>query len=94
MRHHDGLILAKEAGKTLNHPGHEGQQRNGSEVAVEFPQEQSHALSFRSQLYRRGICLLPASKQQIPRATMPRFGMTILWGSSNYTTACGHHAAG
>jgi hypothetical protein len=25
-------------------------------------------------------------KQQIPRAIMPRFGMTILWGFSNYTT--------
>ena len=28
--------------------------------------------------------LLPAAKQQIPRATKPRFGMTILWGFSNY----------
>jgi hypothetical protein len=29
--------------------------------------------------------LLAASgKQQIPRATKPRFGMTILWGFSNY----------
>jgi hypothetical protein len=37
------------------------------------------SLSFRSQLYRRGICLPPAAKQQIPRATIPRFGMTILW---------------
>ncbi len=34
-------------------------------------------LSFRRQLYRRGICFLPAAKQQIPRATGPRFGMTI-----------------
>ena len=34
------------------------------------------ALSFRSQLYRRGICLLPAAEQQIPRAATPRFGMT------------------
>jgi len=24
--------------------------------------------------------LPPAAKQQIPRATIPRFGMTILWG--------------
>jgi hypothetical protein len=38
------------------------------------------AWSFRRQLYRRGICFLPAAKQQIPRAAMPRFGMTILWG--------------
>jgi hypothetical protein len=27
-----------------------------------------------------GVCLPPAAKQQIPRATIPRFGMTILWG--------------
>ena len=33
-----------------------------------------------------GICLVPAAKQQIPRATMPRFGITILWGFSNYNT--------
>jgi hypothetical protein len=33
-------------------------------------------LSFRSQFYRRGIWLSPAAKQQIPRATIPRFGMT------------------
>jgi hypothetical protein len=38
------------------------------------------SLSFRSQLYRREICLPPAAKQQIPRETIPRFGMTILWG--------------
>jgi hypothetical protein len=25
-------------------------------------------LSFRSQLYRQGICFLPAAKQKIPRA--------------------------
>jgi hypothetical protein len=30
--------------------------------------------------------LLPASKQQIPRATRPRFGMTILWRFPNCTT--------
>src|SRR5258708_4170735 len=44
--------------------------------------KQLHFLSFRSQLYRRGICLLPAAKQQIPRATLPRFGMTILGGQT------------
>jgi hypothetical protein len=43
-------------------------------------------LLFRSPLYRRGICLLPAAKQQIPRATMPPFGMSILCEFSNYTT--------
>jgi hypothetical protein len=37
-------------------------------------------------MYWRGICLLPAAKQQIPRAKMPRFGMTIVLGFSNYTT--------
>src|SRR4029077_9264463 len=38
-------------------------------------------------VYRRGICLLPAAKQQIPRATLPRGGMTISFaGSSNYAT--------
>jgi hypothetical protein len=30
--------------------------------------------------------LLPSEKQQTPRATLSRFGMTILWGFSNYTT--------
>jgi hypothetical protein len=44
---------------------------------VQFAQQQPHPLSFRSQVYRRGICLLPAAKQQIPRATLPRFEMTI-----------------
>jgi hypothetical protein len=42
-------------------------------------QRQPRPLSFRSQLYRRGICFRPAAKQQIPRATMSHFGMTILW---------------
>jgi hypothetical protein len=28
----------------------------------------------------RGICFLPAAEQQIPRAIMPRFGMTIFFG--------------
>lgn len=40
-------------------------------------------MPFRSRFYRRGICLLPAAKQQIPRAIKLRFGMTILWGMSN-----------
>jgi len=47
---------------------------------VQFAQEPPHPLSFQSQVYRRGICLLPAEKQQIPRATIPRFGMTTLMG--------------
>jgi hypothetical protein len=34
-------------------------------VVVQFAQK--HPLSFRNRLYRRGICLLPAAKQQIPR---------------------------
>jgi hypothetical protein len=29
--------------------------------------------------------LQPAAKQQIPRATVPRFGMTTLWDFSNHT---------
>jgi hypothetical protein len=37
-------------------------------------------MSFRSRFYRRGICFPPAAKQQIPRAMMPRFGMTGIWG--------------
>jgi hypothetical protein len=52
-------------------------------VVVQFAQKQSHALSFRSQVHRRGICLLPAARQQVPRATIPRLGMTILMGFSN-----------
>jgi hypothetical protein len=44
------------------------------------------SLSFRSRHYRRGICLPTAAKQQIPRATIPRFGMTIVWGAFNCTT--------
>jgi hypothetical protein len=51
-------------------------------VAVQFCAKTT-PLSFRSQLDRRGICLQPAAKQQIPRATLPRFGMTILFGFSN-----------
>src|SRR5450755_3396678 len=50
-----------------------------------FAQQQTHPLSFRSRHYRRGICLLPVATQQIPRANRPRFGMTSLWGLSNYT---------
>src|SRR3982074_2585951 len=49
------------------------------QVAVQFAQNNPHRSSFRSRLVRRRICLLPAAKQQIPRATKPRFGMTILW---------------
>ena len=33
--------------------------------------------------------MLPAAKEQIPRATKPRFGMTIVWDFSNYTTTWG-----
>src|SRR5258708_30637446 len=36
-------------------------------------------LSFRNHLYSRVICLQPAAKQQIPRASLPRFKMTILF---------------
>jgi hypothetical protein len=54
------------------------------EVAVQFAQNNPHRSSFRSWLLRRRICLLPAAKQQIPRATKLRLGMTILWGFSNY----------
>ena len=36
-------------------------------------------------IYRRGICFLPAAKQQIPRAKMPRFGMTSLWDFEFHT---------
>jgi hypothetical protein len=43
---------------------------------------QPRPLPFRSQVDRRGICLLPAAKQPIPRATLPRCGT----GSSNYAT--------
>jgi parvulin-like peptidyl-prolyl isomerase len=53
------------------------------EVMIQFAQKSP--LSFRSQLYRRGMCLLPGAKQQIPRATMARFGMTILYRFSNYS---------
>jgi len=38
------------------------------------------ALVIPSPLYRRGICLLPAAKKQIPRAIIPRFGMTSAFG--------------
>jgi hypothetical protein len=40
------------------------------EVIVEGEERQSSflRLSFRRQFYRRGICWLPAAKQQIPRA--------------------------
>jgi hypothetical protein len=47
------------------------------------------SLSFRSQFHRRGICLPLAAKQQIPRATIPRFGLTILRDFSNCTTTFG-----
>jgi hypothetical protein len=42
-------------------------------VAVQL----AHPLVIPKPVYRRGICLPPAAKQQIPRATMPRFGATI-----------------
>jgi hypothetical protein len=47
---------------------------------MQFAQKQSQSSSFRSRFYRRGICLLPAAEQQIPRATSPRCGMIMLWG--------------
>jgi hypothetical protein len=68
----------------LHHEARSNEARRG--LVVQFAQKQPHPLSFRSQVDRRGIYLLPAAKQQIPRATMPRFGMTNLWGFSNYTT--------
>src|SRR6266852_8417384 len=40
-------------------------------VAVRFCATTTPPLSFRSRLYRRGICWLPAAKQQIPRTTRP-----------------------
>jgi len=48
---------------------------------VRFAPKATRPLSFRSQVYRRGICLLPAAKQQIPRATRRRFGMAITSGT-------------
>jgi hypothetical protein len=60
-------------------PGNKGQPGGQRSVAAQFAQKTT-PLSFRSQVYRRGICLLPAAKQQILRATLPRFGMTFLWG--------------
>ena len=53
---------------------------NRGRECVSLPKKEAHTLSFRSRLYRRGICLLPAAKQQIPRAIKPRCGMTILQG--------------
>ena len=49
-------------------------------VVVQLCETNPRTLSFRSQVYRRGICLLPAAEQLIPRAKMPRIGMTIPWG--------------
>jgi hypothetical protein len=63
---------------SLSSEWHRG--RMASRVVMESAQKQPHPLSFRSQVHRRGICPLPAAKQQIPRATLPRFGMTILLG--------------
>jgi len=61
-----------------------GKISTGSNPPVgQLAQEQTHALSFRSQVYRREICLLPAAKQQIPRATIPRFGMTSIEGHNS-----------
>jgi hypothetical protein len=62
---------------TRNYGTHHGySSRFGSGAVCAKP----ISLSFRSRLYRRGICLPLAAKQQIPRATIPRFGMTIVWG--------------
>src|SRR5450755_2841886 len=58
-----------------------GSARNPeNQVVVQLRKKTLHPLSFRSQIYRRGIRLLPAPKQQIPRATRPRFGMTTYLG--------------
>jgi len=47
-------------------------------VAVQLAQNKP-TLVIPKPAYRRGICLPPAAKQQIRRATIPRFGMTIPW---------------
>jgi hypothetical protein len=44
-----------------------------------------NTLSFRSQVYRRGIRFSSSKEQQIPRAIVPRFGMTSPL-ISDYTT--------
>ncbi len=43
---------------------------------VQFAREQPQLLSFRSQLYRRGICFLPALATADSSRGKPRFGMT------------------
>jgi hypothetical protein len=57
-----------------------GTKDNRADSSIASVCSKNTPLSFRSQLYRRGVCLLPAAKQQILRATLPRFGMTFLWG--------------
>jgi hypothetical protein len=54
-------------------------------------------LSFRSQVYQRGICLLPAATTADSSRDKPRFGMTIPWGSDStlpngrYNVDCFHN---
>jgi hypothetical protein len=89
-------LPGREADLELNlgraYPGKKSTQQSGgdySEATTKSSQRwsgrgavcaKSISLSFRSQLYRRGILLPQAAKQQIPRAIIPRFGMTILRG--------------
>jgi hypothetical protein len=48
-------------------------------VAVQLAQKNPTPCVIPKPVYWPGICLPPAAKQQIPRATRPRFGMTIPW---------------
>ena len=47
---------------------------------VTLPKKPYLLVIFPTPGHRRGICLPLAAEQQIPRATIPRFGMTDLWG--------------
>ena len=79
-RDRDAAVILRKRSPSLREglptkdPCISGRWLRGSGVVLLQPRP----LSFRSQLYRRGICLLPAAKQQIPRATLARCGMTIL----------------
>jgi hypothetical protein len=56
---------------------------------MQFAQKQPQGLSFRSQSIGEESACCPAPKRQIPRAILPRFGMTFVSGCSNYiTTIC------
>jgi hypothetical protein len=82
LPYHGGQIASGEAIK--DEAAMLGKAREQVNVRQEMPlvrlaPKQSSLLSFRSQVYRRGICFLPAAKQQIPGATRQRFGMTIIY---------------